>query len=193
MDNTATIKTAPLSDISVPVSASPIALERKKRVKKQKWGLTKRVALAIDYLIWGYELENVDIKRAAELAQISEKAFRTAITKPTVLKYYREQMHAIRNGERGNNLRTAIQIRDDKSLKASPTGQRVRLQAVQLLDQDIYTPTGGGVGSGNSVTVNVVSAGYVVDLREGPTGGQQIDHLDTHVSKPMKSLKDVSE
>jgi hypothetical protein len=177
-----------------PVMAVPGALvqHRAKRPKSKRFGLTLKVKAAIDYLVWGHENENVDLNMAAQLAGLSEKGFKEAITKPIVLEYYRKTMAALRNGERGNNFRTAVQIRDDKSLAKSATGQRVRLQAVQLLDADL-TPQPAGQGSGSGVTVNVVIPGYVWDLREvdAPKPVQQIEHLDAHVPSALISLEDV--
>lgn len=185
-----------LSDTAkhTPIQVSPtnLAQHRAKRPKSKRFGLTLKVKAAIDYLVWGHENENVDLKLAAQLAGLSEKGFKEAITKPIVLEYYRKTMAALRNGERGNNFRTAVQIRDDKHLAKSATGQRVRLQAVQLLDADM-TQQPAGQGGNGGVTVNVVIPGYVWDLREEdmPKPAQQIEHLDAHAANSMILLEDV--
>jgi hypothetical protein len=187
------------SDVSKflgPIGATPNALfahrERRPPQKKKNFGLTVRVKAAIEFIVFGFEDDVVTAKKAAELAGISERSLREALSKPAVLDHYRKQMAALRNGERGNNFRTAVQIRDDKALAKSASGQRVRLAAAAMLDADLM-PTPANQGQNNGVTVNVVIPGYVLDLREAdePKPVQQIEHLERHDVNALISLEDV--
>jgi hypothetical protein len=132
------------------------------------------------------------LEKAAELAKISVRSLRLSSVKPHVQRYHREQMMALRNGERGNNLRTAIQIRDDAKLKQTVSGQRTRLQAAAMLDQDLYTNVPAAQAAANHLTINVVSPGYVIDMREDDRKPvHQIDHLGETQTIPLISRQDV--
>jgi hypothetical protein len=180
---------------------SPIALSNHrelvaKRPKKRSPNLTKRLMMAIDLLVWGHDdVDVMTLDKAAELAKISVRSLRLSSVKPHVQKYHREQMMALRNGERGNNLRTAIQIRDDAKLKETVSGQRTRLQAAAMLDQDLYTNVPAAQAAAHNITVNVVSPGYVIDMREDvqqvAKPVHQIDHLGQNQTIPLISHEDV--
>lgn len=156
------------------IDADPRALiaarQRRERAmtKRKNVGLTKRVKLALETLVFGLPdapQAPVTLKQAADAVGLSERAVRAALTKPNVLGYYQQQVRALRDGERANNIRTAIEIRDSTTLKESAAGQRVRLLAAQRLDADIDQQPG------NSVSVNVgigvqMTPGYVIDLSE---------------------------
>ena len=135
---------------------------------KKGLGLTPRVRTALEALVFGIDGFPADkpftLKAAAESANLTPRALREALRKPSVLAFYREQVNLLRAGEHAANLRTAIEIRDDRNLTDSAAGQRVRLLAAQQIDAPLeQSDKGNGVQVG--VAVNVVTPGYVIDYR----------------------------
>jgi len=181
------------------VSYVPAALlDNRARKAKKRIGLTKRIRAAVEALVWGVGDEVATLEKAAEAGGISVRAFRDALGKPIVLQYYKEQMKSLREGHRARNLHTAVEIRDDASLKETAAGQRVRLAAAALLDADLHQGSGSGVNV--SVGVNVVTPGYVIDLTEPvqvtaqpAKPVRQITHLGEYDDNAMISLEDVQE
>lgn len=179
------------------VGDSPVALvanRMRKASKRKRIGLTKRIRAAIDTLVWGKDEQVVGWEIAAAAGGISVRSLRDAINKPAVLAYYREQMRALREGHRPANIHTAAEIRDDPALKKTAAGQRVRLAAAALLDADL---TQGPNAVSVNVGVNVVTPGYVMDLREPDQMPvkpvHKITHLDAHDTNALITLEDVPE
>lgn len=147
-------------------------------MSKKGLGLTPRVRQALEALVFGIDGlpadKPVTLKLASESANLTPRALREALRKPAVLAFYREQVNLLRAGEHAANLRTAIEIRDDKQLTDSAAGQRVRLLAAQQIDlpmEDRSQSNSVSVG----VAVNVTTPGYVIDTRGASRGDQAID------------------
>ncbi len=150
------------------IDSSPDALIKNWRALKPntatgRTGLTRRVRFALDLMVFGDDSgKRFSKAEAAEAARLTPRALRAALNKPSVLAYYRSQVSALREGEAAQNIATIIEIRDSMTLKASPAGQRVRLQAASALMGE----GGGGDGGGVRVAINVITPGYVIDLTE---------------------------
>lgn len=162
------------------IDASPDTLIKSRRrrdsvVKRSNAGLTRRIRAAVDNLVYGIGEKTVTKAVAAEAVGLTSRAFRAALNKPAVLRYYREQVHALRNGESAANVRTAIEIRDDSKLKQTAAGQKVRLAAAAQLDGE---PSGNRDRVNVNLAVGVVIPGYVWDLREDDASAPVIEHDD---------------
>lgn len=150
-----------------------LALARARRRPKKGTGLTRRVKAAIDALVF----EGQGIEGAAAAGSIGTRALRAALLKPHVLSYYREQIAALREGERAANIRTAVEIRDSALLRKSAAGMKVRLAAAAQLDADLIDNR-GGINIGVNVGVNVETPGYVIRLERKADRPQVIEHDD---------------
>ena len=104
----------------------------------------------------------------------------------------------MRIGERPGSIRAIAGIRDDKGLQDSAAGQKVRMQAGQVLMEDPAEKRGISVNVGVGVGVNLPTPGYVIDLSEDnpPTlHARTIDHELQEPSnyRPIRSSSHVDE
>lgn len=152
---------------------------RQQAAKRAVGGLTPRIRTAIEALVFGIDgvpTSEVNQTRAALHAGLSPRALRAALLKPAVAAHYAAELKGLRDGERGRNLRTAIEIRDDARLRQSAAGQKVRLAAAAQLDGDLD----GSKGVNVNVGVRLETPGYVIKLtrradREEGGGGPLIE------------------
>lgn len=157
--------------------------------RKRGTGVTPRIRKAVETLVFGFEgmppSEAVTMTAAAKHVGLSPRAFRMAFTKPAVMALFQEQINLLRTGERVANIRAAIEIRDDPTLKQSPAGQKVRLNAAKQLDADLEKRP-----DAPAVNINVRSPGIVIRLKgrdralEAPTHGKTIEH-QAHVAEGL--------
>lgn len=127
-------------------------------------GLTPRVKLAIDLLVFGDESDLTAVMRlpdASARAQLTPRALRAAMLKPAVDAYYQRQMVALRNGERAASIRTIAAIRDDATLKGNAAGATARLKAAASL---AFDPPGAAQVSVQVNTNTTVTPGYMIRL-----------------------------
>ena len=166
---------------------SPQALEQARRRLARPGttrgtGLTPRIRKAVEAFVHGIPGLPVDQvvtrKVAADYAGIKERSFALALLKPAVDQYFHAQMKALRVGERPQNVRALVAIRDDASLKGSAAGARARVAAVAQLEVD--PDVRAGINVNINSTVNVTErAGYVIDLSAHPADAPLvIEHDD---------------
>lgn len=141
-----------------PLLMPPLPVKRPGRPRKgsdrSAGGLSDRVREAIDLMVW----QAMKRPEAAAQAGIADNTLRQAFGKPAVMAYYNRAVEVLRAGERARNIHTAVEVRDDPSLRGTAAGGKARLDAAKWLH--------GEDGAGG-VTVNVgvglqVTPGYVV-------------------------------
>jgi hypothetical protein len=116
--------------------------------------------------------EGVPWKNAATQMSIGQNTARTYRGYPAFKGYYLNCLAEIRDGERDRNLMTAVEIRDDETMKRSAAGGRVRIEAARFIEGrdggiDVNVNVGLGIG------VNV-EPGYMVDVSGHVEAAQDI-------------------
>jgi hypothetical protein len=107
---------------------------------------------------------------------------------PGFKAHYLQSLEAIREGERGRNLKAAIGIRDDQEMAKSAAGNRARLEAARFLE-----------GRDGGVTVNVgvnatIAPGYqVVIPQQFADAAPQILNLARSTRNVLESQDDDAE
>lgn len=126
-------------------------------------GLTPKVRKAIEILICADDLDPKKAnEQAAERAGISGRSLKAALDKPSVRKFYNQQIEIYREGLKAVAVRTIGDVMTDPMLKATAAGARVRLDAAKtaLIDNP-----GAAINLHVNTQVNV-TPGYVIDLTE---------------------------
>jgi len=122
--------------MATALAYSPKALARRNRIASKRTSpraLTPRVQAAIQALVWG---EATSIKKAAEIAQLTDRALQEAFTKPEVKQHYQRELEVLRNGGRARSIRVGLELMDDKKLQKSAAGQKVRLESAKFILDD---------------------------------------------------------
>ncbi len=160
-------------------------------------GLTPKVRKAIEALVFDDSLAPATrLKEAAERIGIGVSSLRTAMLKPAVDAYYRQQLALYRNGERAQSLRTLAEIRDDPRLKGSAAGATAQIKAAERL---AFDQPGQAVNVNVGVDVSVTTPGYVIDLTE-PDRPKVIEHrpddvipVEEVLEFPPQPMRETSE
>lgn len=126
--------------------------------KGSERSLTPRVIEMVRLMVF----EGMNLRTAAETAQLSMSAASEAMTKDAVKQYVRQQMDVFRGGAKASNIAIALGIRDD-----STEPGKTRLDAARYIDGD------EGKRSGVSVNIGVnVTPGYTVLAGEIGNGAE---------------------
>src|SRR5262249_22923091 len=101
--------------------------------------------VAIDAMVW----DGVDYAAAAAKANLTAAAIRSALTRPHVLAYQREQLEVLRSSEKARNIHRAVKIRD--AAENMPA-----MHAIRYLDQRDDENGNGANGLHRSPGVTIV-------------------------------------
>lgn len=152
--------------MATALAYSPKALARRNRIASKRTtprALTPRVQAAIQALVWG---EATSLKKAAEIAQLTDRALQEAFTKPEVKAHYQKELEVLRNGGRARSIRVGLELMDDAKLKKTAAGQKVRLESAKFILDD---PADRAGGVHVNVGVSIQSPGYQVKAGSDPT------------------------
>ena len=116
--------------------------------------------------------EGASWEEAATAMGIARSTARTYRKLPAFKSQYLGVLAELRDGERGKNLRTLVEIRDSPKLKdrAGAAGARARIDAVRVLEGE---PGGLTVNVGVGINANF-SAGYLVDVTQHGAEAERI-------------------
>lgn len=121
---------------------------------------------------------------AAEAAGVSDDYFRQQLTRIEVLSYMDEQKEVLRRSAGAEGLHVVREI-----MHKDEATDRDRIRAFETIER-LGTERNQGVTV--NVQTNVVTAGYVMDLREDePKSAPQIEHLDDISVKSLISIEDI--
>ncbi|MDJ1633205.1 hypothetical protein [Rhizobium rhizogenes] len=131
-------------------------------------GLTPKVKLAIEAIVFGVDGADIStMKAAAVVAGLSDKALRDAFKKPSVLAHYRDAVRTRQEVLKARAVDTLEGIMTDKKLMDTPTGGKVRLDAAKAVLQE-------PASSQTNIQVNVdgrqVTPGYVIRIDRSKDG-----------------------
>lgn len=87
--------------------------------------VTGRLKTAIDKMVW----EGARRAEAAKSSSMTDHSLRSALNKPHVKAYYRQQLDVLRTSERARNIHALVDVRDQTENKMA------RVQAVKALEQ----------------------------------------------------------
>ncbi len=130
------------------------------RTQGGKGGLTRKVKAAIDRMVWHGRKRT----EAAADAKLTDDAFRKALRKPIVLRYYNEQLDVLRNSARPRALQRIADLADKSE------SEKVGLDAAKYLDS-------GGKSDQTNINLGVqvnVSPGYVIAVPSADKQARQI-------------------
>lgn len=125
-------------------------------------GLTRKVKLAIEAIVFGVDGADIStMKAAAVVAGLSDKALRDAFKKPSVLAHYRDAVRTRQEVLKARSVDTIEGIMTDTKLMDTPAGAKVRLDAAKSVLQE-------PASSQTNIQVNVdgrqVTPGYVIRI-----------------------------
>lgn len=109
---------------------------------------------------------------------LSESTVYRALASPAGRRYYEMQLQVLRSGERGRNVKTAVDIRDDAKGQAGKT----RIEAMKFIE--------GWDHRGNQQNINVnvgvsVQPGYIVDIGQHRSEAADILQLSGSVKNVL--------
>lgn len=158
-------------------SSSPAKEKTGKPPRKQIRGKLKA---ALDLMVFGDDEQPVyDFLAAARKVGFTVQAMRKALERPHIRAYLTEQKQVFRESASAQNIRRAIEIRDqDENRTAS-------IQAIRYLDGERADGK-----SGNTNIINVITPGIVVDLSPVKDDGARTDGelIEVNPSTEPRSL-----
>jgi len=112
-------------------------------------GLTARRKKLIDAMVW----QGMSRQQAAASAEMTDRNARIALADGRVLRYFRQQLSALREGEKPRAVHRLGELRDqDKSLKVAVDASKA------LLHEPAGTTVNVGIG------VGTVKPGYIIQI-----------------------------
>jgi hypothetical protein len=120
------------------------------REQRMPAGLTARRKKLIDAMVW----QGMSRQQAAAAAEMTDRNARIALADGRVLRYFRQQLSALREGARPRAVHRLCALSDqDRSLKVAVDASKALL----------HEPTGTIVNVGIGVGVSV-KPGYIIDV-----------------------------
>ncbi|MCW5695321.1 MAG: hypothetical protein KIS96_01170 [Bauldia sp.] len=106
--------------------------------------------------------EGLPRPEAAALAGLTDNGLYRALRNPAVLRWYNDELAAVRNAEKPRNLRVATDIRDDATLEGA-AGATAKLKAIAAIEGRDDRP-GVTIHNNVGVAVETQTPGYRVVL-----------------------------
>lgn len=109
--------------------------------------ISAKLKRALDAIVW----QGATYHEAATIAGTTTEAVRSALGRPHVIRYLREQRQVFREAARAQNIHVAVEIRDQKE------NQTARVQAMKFIEEL-------GSAGGSSEGQRAVAPGVVVQV-----------------------------
>lgn len=106
------------------------------------------------------------LPEAAAAMGIKNGTARSYLHLPASRQMFLQFCAAIREGEIPANLRAAIEIRDNKAMKASAAGSRAIIEAARYIERGGDKAQGVTVNVNTAIGVATISPGYMVSISE---------------------------
>jgi hypothetical protein len=149
------------TEVATITASSPPAKEKKAKPPRKQ--IRGKLKTALDLMVFGdSDLPVYDFLAAARKAGFTPQAMRKAIERPHVRQYLNEQKQVFRESASAQNIRRAIELRDQDENKTAA------VHAMRYLDGE------GSTKAGVNVSVTNVMPGVVIDLREDPRGPRPV-------------------
>lgn len=143
--------------------------QRAAKTKSKALKVTGKLKVAIDAMVW----EGLDYADAGRKAELTAYAIRSALSRPHVLAYQREQLQVLRSSEYARNIRRAVEIRD-------AANNMPAIHAIRYLDGENADNTSGinGMHRSPGMTVVVVQTAPLIAPQRQIDDKPLIEHED---------------
>jgi hypothetical protein len=132
---------------NLPAEPTPQAIAAQDRSEPRR--VTGKLKAAIDRLVW-FGDKRAD---AATAAGMTDHGLRSALRKPHVLGYLRNELALLREGERPRSIHRLAELRDQDDNRAAA------VKAIQVLEQLTDGPR-----AAVNLSVHMPAAGWVIDI-----------------------------